>query len=94
MIDFLVKLNCPHCGENFDVDCKEYIVGSTSGDKDNGMGKNIQWMIECKSKVCPICQKGFSFKGTIGEYPEGAVEFVDVKALPVFDGDEDENDKN
>ena len=76
MIDVLTKVKCPCYENDIEVNCNEYIAGSTSSEKD--MGIDIQWIIESEPMYCPNCDSRIILVGTVGIYPEDTVEFVDV----------------
>lgn len=82
MTDFNVDIKCPHCRNTFKVDCKKYATVLSSTDKDNGMGLDTQWGIECKDFACQFCGRIFPIEGTIDEYPVGVIESTDVKPKP------------
>lgn len=77
MVDVLAKVKCPCCEKEIEVNCNEYIAGSTSSEK--GMGIDTQWIIESESMYCPKCDNRIILMGTVGIYPEDTVEFVDVR---------------
>lgn len=77
MIDVLAKVKCPYCENDIEVNCNEYIAGSTRSEK--SMGIDIQWIIESEPMHCTKCDNRIILVGTVGIYPEDVVEFVDVR---------------
>ena len=71
MIDVLVKVKCPCCKSDIEINCNKYVVGSTSSEKSMGL--------DSEPMNCPICNNEIILEGTVGIYPEDIVEFTDVK---------------
>ena len=76
MIDVLVKVKCPCCESDIEMNCSEWVVGSTSSGK--SMGIDTQWIIESESMNCPVCNNEIILEGTVGIYPEDTIEYIDV----------------
>lgn len=77
MIDILESAKCPYCENEINVNCRKYIAGSTSSEKD--MGTDMQLIIESEPMCCPNCNREIMLTGTVGIYPEDIIEFVDIK---------------
>lgn len=75
-IDVLVKVKCPCCESDIEMNCSEWVVGSTSSEK--SMGIDTQWIIESEPMNCPACNNEIVLEGTVGIYPEDSIEYIDV----------------
>lgn len=68
---------CPNCASEFE---KELIIDEIefSGEYERGMGTEVQYDFSSEIK-CPYCNNPFEVIGEIWEYPEGAINHIEVK---------------
>lgn len=78
-IDFVRDVKCPYCGFEQEIDLEDYLVDTSSFEKEHGMGPDMVYTIDSEGNhVCPICGKLFRISGWIREYPIGAYDSDEV----------------
>ena len=78
-VSLIRNIQCPHCGEEYEVDLEDYLYDQSSDEKENGMGPDIVYSFNSEdSYECPECGKVIHIEGWIREYPEGAYDSEDI----------------
>lgn len=77
IIMFTHTITCPHCNRSNTIDFTDYVVSSSS--EERNMGAETQYDIEAEDLVCDKCGKSFDVNGSIFEYPEGAFNYESLE---------------
>lgn len=78
-VSFIRNIQCPHCGEEYEVDLEDYLYDQSSDERENGMGPDIVYSFNSEDNYeCPKCGKVIQIEGWIREYPFGAYDSEDI----------------
>ena len=76
---FLHEIECPYCGEAQDIDLEDYLLGTSSYEKEHGMGPDVVYEFDSEDNCkCQFCEKVISITGWVREYPTGAWDSEDI----------------
>ena len=78
-VSLIRNIQCPHCGEEYEVDLEDYLYDQSSDEKENGMGHDIVYSFNSEDNYeCPKCCRVIQIEGWIREYPVGAYDSEDI----------------
>lgn len=77
-------VQCPYCDSSVRVDLEDECTVSTD---ERQMGPENLYEFDYE-ETCPSCDQPFQVVGYISEYPAGALNFEDIKTLPIQKEDE------
>jgi DNA-directed RNA polymerase subunit RPC12/RpoP len=81
MIELKCQITCPYCSCNQSIDCSEFADDPIPyNGKDNSMGEQYQYFVECDAYECINCRREFMLKGSFWEYPIGILNDCSVHA--------------
>lgn len=88
-VSLIRDIECPHCGESFEVDLEDYLLGTNSYESENGMGPDCLFEFDSEENhECPECGRKVNIRGWIREYPMGAYDSEEIN-VDVIDEEEE-----
>lgn len=87
-VSFIRDIECPSCGNSFEVDLEDYLYDESSSEHENGMGPDLMYSFDSEECYeCPGCGKLVRIRGWIREYPVGAYDSEDIQTNVIVTGE-------
>ncbi|MBT2656572.1 hypothetical protein J7E81_15240 [Bacillus sp. ISL-18] len=76
-ISHSAEIQCPNCDEKFNLNFKiQDIEHEETNERQMGPEMGYSFIEEVK---CPDCNHEFEIEGEVWEYPEGALNFIEMR---------------